>query len=119
MERASFTAATPHDPNGIIAEGADYTAEPVTLLTGTAYTAGMVLGKVTASGKFAVSTAGASNGTETPTAILLETVDATGGDAVGVVLKAGAVNTNKINLSGSFTVAGVKDDLIARGIFLK
>jgi hypothetical protein len=48
---------------------------------------GTVLGKVTSSGKFAPLTPGASNGTQTAAAIILETADATSADRTVVTLK--------------------------------
>ena len=67
----------------------NYTREEVTLLVGTAYPLGAVLGRITASGKFAMSTATGSNGAQTAAGVLLAPVDATDGDAPGVVIARG------------------------------
>ena len=67
----------------------NYTREAVTLLAGTAYPLGAVLGRITASGKFAMSTATGSNGAQTAAGVLLAPVDATEGDATGVVIARG------------------------------
>lgn len=48
---------------------------------------GTVLGKVTASGKFKPLTVGASDGTQTATAIILQDADATSSDVMVVNLK--------------------------------
>lgn len=69
--------------------GGNYTREVVTLLTGTAYPVGAVLGRITASGKFKLSTATGSDGAQTAAAVLLEAVDASDGDATGVVIRRG------------------------------
>jgi hypothetical protein len=66
-----------------------YTREAVTLLAGTAYPLGAVLGRITASGKFAMSPATGSNGAQTAAGVLLAPVDATEGDAPGVVIARG------------------------------
>jgi hypothetical protein len=47
---------------------------------------GAVLGKVTASGKYKLATAGAADGTEAGAAILLQEVDATAADVVDVLV---------------------------------
>lgn len=67
----------------------DYTRETVTLLTGTNYPFGAVLGKVTASGKFKLSPDTGADGSETAVAVLLEARDATSGDLEAIVLRRG------------------------------
>jgi hypothetical protein len=57
--------------------------EPITL-TGGAFPAGQVLGKITASGKYTAYDATATDGSETAAAILYEAVDASTADATGV-----------------------------------
>lgn len=61
--------------------------ETVTVVNGTAaFAAGMVLGKVTASGKYALYDDDNNDGTETAAAIALEACDASGGDKTCAVL---------------------------------
>lgn len=62
--------------------------EVVTLLTGRAYKAGEVLGKITSGGKYTIcdNVTPASNGSQNAVAVLLQDVDATGGDQPGLVL---------------------------------
>lgn len=69
-----------------------YNRETVTLKAGTSYPLGAVLGRITASGKHRLSPAAevtGDEGAETATAVLLEPVDATAADKVGVVLARG------------------------------
>ena len=54
----------------------NYTREVVTLLAGTPYPVGAVLGRITASGKYTLSTAAGTDGAQTATAVLLYGVDA-------------------------------------------
>src|SRR5579871_2147296 len=71
---------------------ANYCRETVTLKAGTAYVLGSVLGKITASGKYRLSPAAAvsgDEGAETAVAVLIEAVDATGGDKVGLIVARG------------------------------
>lgn len=70
----------------------NYCRETVTLKGGTAYVLGSVLGKITASGKYRLSPAAAvsgDEGAETAVAVLIEAVDATGGDKVGLIVARG------------------------------
>lgn len=117
--RAQAYSETPFDPNGIVVGGFDHHAEPETLLTGANYAAGTVLGKITASGKYTTSLTASSDGSETPVAVLLEDVDASSGDAPGVVLKQGGVDETKLTFGTGHTAASTRDALAARGLFLK
>ena len=56
----------------------NFTRETVTLLAGTAYPVGSVLGRITASGKYKLATSGGSDGAQTASAVLLYAVDANG-----------------------------------------
>lgn len=67
----------------------NFTRETVTLLAGTKYPAGAVLGRITASGKFKLSTATGSDGAQTVAAVLLYATDATAADMPGVILARG------------------------------
>lgn len=53
---------------------------------------------ITASGKFVLSAAAASDGSETPDAILAETVDASAEDKQAVVYFSGEFNENALTL---------------------
>jgi len=118
MTRASFIANAAFDPNGIVAGGYDFKSDSETLLTGTNYVAGTLLGKITASGKYTTSLAAAGDGSETPVAVLLEDIDASAGDQQAVVMKMGAVVQDKITFGTGHTFASVKDDLMARGLVI-
>ena len=67
----------------------NYTREVITLLIGTNYPSGAVLGRITASGKYKLATSGGSDGAQTAGAVLLYAVDATLADAVGIVVARG------------------------------
>ena len=76
----------------------NFTRETITLLAGTAYPVGAVLGKITASGKYKLATSGGSDGAQTAAAVLLYAVDATGADAIGVVIVRGPAIISKRTL---------------------
>ena len=82
----------------------NYTRETVTLLAGTAYPVGSVLGRITASGKYKLATSGGSDGAQTASAVLLYAVDATLSDAVGVVLVRGPAIVSRAALAYDGTV---------------
>lgn len=67
----------------------NYCREVVTLLAGTDYPVGAVPGKITANGKYMLSAATGSDGTETAAAVLLYPVDATLADACGIIVARG------------------------------
>jgi len=86
----------------------DYTREVVTIATGGTnpiLEPGTVLGKITASGKYAAHDPAAVDGTETAVAVLWGKVDATAADVDAVVLLRGPaiVNTNDLVFTGTPT----------------
>lgn len=96
--------------------------EVVTLLAGRFYPLGAVLGRITATGKHQLSPATGSDGSETAVAVLLYPVDATAGDAPGVVLRRGPSIVSKAGLVYDATVndatkiATKQAQLVAAGI---
>lgn len=80
---------------------ANYCRETVTLKAGTNYALGAVLGKITASGKHRLSPAAqvaGDEGAETAVAVLLEAVDATAGDKIGLIAARGPAIVSKAAL---------------------
>ena len=82
----------------------NFTRETVTLLAGTAYPVGSVLGRITASGKYKLATSGGSDGAQTAGAVLLYAVDATLADAVGIVVARGPSIVSRAGLAYEGTV---------------
>jgi hypothetical protein len=76
----------------------NFTRESVTLLAGTAYPVGAVLGRVTASGKLKLSTAAGSDGAQNVAGVLLYAADATAADVTGIVLMRGPAIVSKAAL---------------------
>jgi len=76
----------------------NFTRETVTLLAGTNYPVGAVLGRITASGKMKLSTATGTDGAQTAAAVMLYAVDATEGDATGIVVVRGPALVSKAAL---------------------
>ena len=82
----------------------NYTREVVTLLIGTNYPSGAVLGRITASGKYTLSPATGADGSQTPVAVLLYPVNATLADAVGIVVTRGPAIVSRAALAYEATV---------------
>lgn len=80
-----LTEKLPHAGGYLVKEfDRDFNRESVTLLTGQAYPAGAVLGKITASGKYTLYDNAAADGTEVAAAILYDDADATAADVAAV-----------------------------------
>lgn len=82
----------------------NFTRETVTLLAGTKYPVGAVLGRITASGKLKLSTATGSDGAQTVAGVLLYATDATAADMLGVILARGPALVSRAALSFDSTV---------------
>lgn len=82
----------------------NYTRETVTLLGGSSYPLGAVLGRVTVNGKYTFSTDAGTDGAETATSVLLYAVDATLADAIGIVLARGPAIVSRTGLAYDATV---------------
>lgn len=91
----------------------------VTIAAGADLVRGAVLGKITASGKYALSAIAASDGSETPVAILLEDAAAASEDVVAPVAFTGQFNPAALTFGTDHDADTVWDDLRSRGIFLK
>ena len=91
----------------------------ITIASGSALTKGSVLGRVTASGKFSLSASDASDGSETPDAILAEDVDASAEDKQAIVYFSGEFNENALTLGTGHTVESIRAGLRSKSIFLR
>ena len=91
----------------------------ITIASGSNLTKGAVLGRITASGKFILSAAGASDGSETPDAILAERIDASAEDKQAVVYFSGEFNENALTLGTGHTLDSIRASFRLKGIFLR
>ena len=107
-------------PDRLIAGHADLITDQKTILSGEGVLVrGALLGRVTASGKYRLSLTASNDGSQTPVAILAEDVDATADDAEAPAYEAGEFNSNAMTFGTGHTAASVRDELTARGIYLK
>jgi len=106
-------------PDNLFAGDFDVVTDAGTLITGQNLTRGAVLGKITASGKLNLSLSAASDGSQTPFAILAESADATSADKACSIYLAGEFNQAALTFGTAHTAATTKAGLRALGIFLK
>lgn len=88
-------------------------------ITGGYYKRGTVLGMITASGKYTRSVKTATDGSETPVAILVDNVNASTADQNGGLYLMGEFNQNYIIFDDSWTIPALKTALRPLAIFLK
>ena len=93
--------------------------EPHTIAAGQTLAALSVLGRVTASGELKLSAAAATDGSETPVAILLAPVDTTGGAALAPVYLAGCLNPDLLVYGAGHDAASVKAAFLGTPLFLR
>lgn len=91
------------------------------LVAGTIYIKGMVLGKVTSAGadkgKYKHSLSAATDGSQVPSAILLDDVDATASDLNGPILLGGKVDKNLLILGAGHTLDSIETGLRDMNIY--
>lgn len=118
LQPAFVDAGTYTHDNLIAGDAVNMVTESITLDTGN-LSRGALLGRVTATGKYILSLAAASDGSEVPRAILAENTDATAADKVTVAYLTGEFNTAAMTFGTGHTAASTKDGLRDLGIFLK
>jgi len=83
----------------------NYSREAVTMLTGAVYPVGAVVGLITASGKYKLSTNTGADGAQVAGGVVLEHADASAGDVTGVViLRRGPAIVSRLALTFDATV---------------
>lgn len=119
FQPGKFSEGTQPVDNLLAGSNLQTISRSITLLSGQNLIRGAVLGVITSGGKYTLSAAAASNGSQTPKAILAEDVDASGGDKTTLAYIAGEFNENEITLGVGHTVASIREGLRDNGIFLK
>ncbi|XTZ39568.1 head decoration protein [Salmonella enterica] len=106
-------------PDQLVAGPLQLVTDTVTV-SGGDYKRGTVLGMIMASGKYTACLKTASDGSETPCAILVDDVNAaTHGDQSGGVYLMGEFNQNRVTIDASWTISDMKVALRPLAIFLK
>lgn len=107
--------STPYDPNGIIVGPFPVQTSGATIGESADLTAGAVLGRITASGKYILSASAASDGSQTPVAILTTDAAVDAADAEAIILLTGEVDGAKLNFGAGHTAASVEAAFRAAG----
>lgn len=81
--------------------------------------AGAILGRITASGEWVLSMAGASDGSQIPRGVLGVELDATTSAVIGPVFKAGVFNPNALIFGTGHTEASVKSAWEGMPLFVR
>jgi hypothetical protein len=91
----------------------------VTVASGAgALAAGAVLGRITANGKYVLSLAAATDGSEVPRAVLATAVDATNADADAIAYSAGHLLASKLTFGDGHTADSARDGLRGLGLHI-
>lgn len=107
------------NPDQLIAGDLKIVTKDVVIASSAALLRGAVLGKVTATGKYKLSASAAGDGSEVPRAILINDVDASGGDVAGSIYQTGEFNAGCLSFGTGHSAASVEDALNDAGIYLK
>ena len=111
-------SAETYVPDQLIAGNLKIVTDSVTI-TGGAFKRGTVMGVITASGKYTQALAAATDGSQTPVAVLADDSDASAGDVTGGVYLMAEVNGNALILGAGITPGAAKTALRAVDIFVK
>ena len=118
MTAQGFTDQGALTPDNLIA-GEYPRASQMATITGGSFAKGIILGKITASGKFKACTSAAADGSKDPCAILSETVDASTDDKEAVIYLTGEFNAAALSTGAGLTVNGLIGALRDKSIFIK
>lgn len=116
--RAGFQTEGQFAPDALIAGDFLLRTRKVLLSLGQVYPRGAVLGLITTSGEYALSTTAAADGSEAPCAILAESVDATTGIREAVVYIAGDFNAAALTYGEGHNARTVAEKLRDLSMFL-
>ncbi len=116
---ATMTTTAHPDRNGLLAGDFPLRFMTVTIESGQVQSAGAVLGEVSASEEYKLSASAAGDGSETPTVVLWEDVDATEGTVEAEVLLCGDLRADKLTIGTGHDVASVRKALRTYSLFVR
>ena len=117
-DRAGYSQAAPYQPKNLLAATHGVTTRKVTILSGQVQSAGALLGRITASGKYILSLSAASDGSQTPDLVLAQDVNATGGDVEAIAYETATVIGSALTLGTGHTIASIREGLRDKGILI-
>lgn len=117
--RASFATEGTYTPDALLAGCADdLVGRKVIIVSGQNLARGAVIGKITASGKYTLSLAASSDGSQTPDLILAEPTDASAADTSALAYSRGDFTTQALTIGTGHTAASILEGLRTKGIVL-
>lgn len=116
---AGFTDQGRFTPENFIAGEFPRISRIVTITGGLALAQGAVLGRISADDRYQLSVAAQTDGSETPDALLGETVDASSGDVQALVYFTGEFNEFAVSFGAGHTLQTVRAALRTRSLFLR
>ena len=116
MNRASYGTES-LAINTLIAGDFPRVTRKVTIAAGTALPMGALLGQITASTKYVLSLAASSDGSQAPSAILAEDLDASGSDRQAIVYFTGEFRSDGMTFGTGHTASSTRGALRALSIF--
>lgn len=108
-----------YQPDQLLAGDFPIIRRPGVIAAGQQLSRGAVLGELTAGGQFKLSTSAATDGSQTPVAVLDEDIDTTAGALPGVLMLTGEVRGDALHLGAGHTIAGVADALRPLSLFVR
>lgn len=117
MSNLASLASTPYSPDGLVLDRR-VISEPVILLAGQSLARGAVLGRITDTDTFTLSSAAAVDGSQVPECVLAEDTDATAGDRSTLAYFNGKVNQKALILGEGHTIAAIYEGLRVKRIQL-
>jgi len=106
-------------PDQLINGNLQLVTKTVTIAAGEAYKRGTVLGCTSDTHLYGACVKTATDGTQIPTAILVDDVDATAGPVTAGVYLMGGFNQNRVTFHESWTLEGLTEELRNKSIFLQ
>lgn len=116
---ANFATAGTYSPDYLVAGNHEsLIGRKIIIANGNNLVRGSVIGKITASGKYVLSTSAATDGSETPDLILAENADATSADVSALAYARGDFITQALTIGAGHTAASITEGLRTKGIAL-
>lgn len=106
-------------PDQLIAGTHQLVTDTVTVASGQVVARGAVLGMITASGKYTLALSASADGSQNPSVIAADNIDASAGDVLGGVYIAGEFNGNALVLGAGITLAAAKTAFRPLSIYVK
>lgn len=106
-------------PDQLVAGNLKLVTQTVTFAAGATYLRGQVVGRVTATGAYMACIKTATDGSQVPCGIVIDTVDASAASQTGGIYQMGEFNSNYMTYDASWTLSDLAQALRQWSIFVK